>query len=728
MQNQSFRRAYVSNTPVLLASGTTVDLAVGQIGIFDGNTYAATTAPTYATNKAITIWQGMPDVSHLPLMAGIPQTNQSSKLIKGKLLKKIRRKSAQRGQNQVVAIGFDGIDTTKTLSAKCGEVRTVYIKATGNPIDKLYSDQGFMRQYRLDTGCCDECGGDSCADVSAEALADLLVEKINTDPKWNAGGGQLFRAKKVLSDAVSTSGTVAYNIYNLSIADNGDEASLATVQVQYPGYVVKRVSRDGIISTYELIATSLPTAFTNAGLFTITDCDTCPSGYTLTANQYIYLVRKMDAGNAAALTTVASQYGVVSPETIARIAYQFGQSTYIIKTSAAVSPTASANEVQSIIATGATAGTFTLTFDGETTAAIAYTANAAAVQSALEALSNINPGDVTVAGGALPGTATTITFGGQYANTNVPQMTADSSGLTGGTVAVSTTTAGSADAGTYQLLSDNTTSTCVLTTPTTTAWSDVGDLYAFPKDYVITLQDNVCGDSRLAELQAYYPDLTIVQEADGPVDCIHQYSTTIYSEPASIDCTIDQLVFPALPSFGNTSWEEVATTPSTTAQAGVIIETAFVNRITGDCTYDYYPYEADTIHIQVSEYNADYNASPCENRWPVTELQSVKYPQGVGAYVRDQERKSLSYFLEERSQDPAVREAEGYVLQTNPTAYYDEFTLEFDFSYKVGGWSQTYTDSYHLSIYVPEGSGAQLQQALVTYAESVGNDVDIELN
>jgi hypothetical protein len=611
MQNQSFRRVFVTNTPVLLASGTTVDLAVGQVGIFDGNTYSATTAPTYANNKAIYLGQGMPDVSHLPLMAGIPQTNQLSKLIKGKLLKKIRRKSASRGQNQVVAIGFDGYDTTKTLSAKCGEVRTVYIKATGNPIEKLYSNKGFIRQYRLDTGCCDECGGDSCADVDPSTLADVLVEKINNDPKWNAGGGQLFRARKVLSTALSTVGATQYDIYNLAIADNGDDASLAVVQVQYPGFTVKRVSRDGIISTYEIVKTGgAPTAFTNAGIYTIANCGTCPSGYTLVANSFIYLVRKADAGDAAALATVTSQYGISGSETIARVAYKFGQSSYLIQTTAAVTPTAAANEVQSVIATGASAGTFTLTFDGETTAAIAYNANAAAVQSALEALSNINPGDVTVAGGPLPGTATTITFGGQYANTDVPQMTADSGSLTGGTAVVSTTTPGAAGAGTYELLADGQTSTCVLTVPTTTAWSDVGDLYAFPKEYFITLQDDVCGVSRLAELQAYYPDLTIVQEADGPVDCIHQYSTTILSEPAAVDCAVDELVYPVIPAFGNSEWTPAATPANTTVQAGVLIETAFVNRITGDCTYEYFPYEADTIHIQVSEYNADYNASP----------------------------------------------------------------------------------------------------------------------
>lgn len=103
------------------------------------------------------------------------------------------------------------------------------------------------------------------------------------------------------------------------------------------------------------------------------------------------------------------------------------------------------SEVQTVTITGGpTGGTFTLTFDGETTAAIAYNAAASAVQSALEALSNIEPGDVAVTGGPLPDTAVTVTFGGRYLGDNVPQMTASGS-LTGGTtpaVAVATTTGG----------------------------------------------------------------------------------------------------------------------------------------------------------------------------------------------------------------------------------------------------------------------------------------------
>lgn len=89
------------------------------------------------------------------------------------------------------------------------------------------------------------------------------------------------------------------------------------------------------------------------------------------------------------------------------------------------------NEVQTVTITGTpTGGTFTLKIWGLTTGNINYNANAAAVQSALEAI--LGTGNATVTGGALPGTAVSVTFAGDYANTNVPLMTS-SSALTGGT-------------------------------------------------------------------------------------------------------------------------------------------------------------------------------------------------------------------------------------------------------------------------------------------------------
>ena len=103
------------------------------------------------------------------------------------------------------------------------------------------------------------------------------------------------------------------------------------------------------------------------------------------------------------------------------------------------------NEVQTVTITGTpTGGTFRLTFDGQQTATIAYNANAATVQAALEALSNIDAGYVAVTGGPGPGTPYVVQFTGPLADRNVPQMTATHA-FTGGTtpaIAVTTTTAG----------------------------------------------------------------------------------------------------------------------------------------------------------------------------------------------------------------------------------------------------------------------------------------------
>jgi hypothetical protein len=92
------------------------------------------------------------------------------------------------------------------------------------------------------------------------------------------------------------------------------------------------------------------------------------------------------------------------------------------------------NEVQAAAITGTapTGGTFTLTWNGQTTAPIAYNATAAAVKTALDGLSNLEVGDTTTAGGPLPGTAVSVTFQGRYAGGDQPKMTIDGSALTGG--------------------------------------------------------------------------------------------------------------------------------------------------------------------------------------------------------------------------------------------------------------------------------------------------------
>lgn len=98
-------------------------------------------------------------------------------------------------------------------------------------------------------------------------------------------------------------------------------------------------------------------------------------------------------------------------------------------------------EQQTVTITGTpTGGTFTLTYSGQTTGNIAYNATNTAVQTALEALSNLAPGDVTVTGGPGPGTPWVVTFASSLGN--VTQMTANGALLTGGTTPTVTVTTG----------------------------------------------------------------------------------------------------------------------------------------------------------------------------------------------------------------------------------------------------------------------------------------------
>lgn len=105
----------------------------------------------------------------------------------------------------------------------------------------------------------------------------------------------------------------------------------------------------------------------------------------------------------------------------------------------------STNAKYSIVKSGdVTGGTFTLTIDAATTSAIAYNANAATVQAALEALTTVGTGNVVCTGGALPSTAVVAEFINDLAQTAIT-MTINTTSITGGgSMTVTATAVGAA--------------------------------------------------------------------------------------------------------------------------------------------------------------------------------------------------------------------------------------------------------------------------------------------
>lgn len=621
MLNQSYRQVLVTNNSSLLAQGATVDqLAVGQIGIMDSKTKKGLTAPTYATTKAFELVWGTPDVN-LGIFGGVANENEYSKMIKGKLIKGWRGKKAAKPQSQIISIGWTGdVSDTATMSASCGDVKHLYLNFTGTAIDKLFSKQGLVRQYSVDTSCwCDtsECA-DSCADVDPCRLANEFAKLIQNDQTI----GKMIRVKAVTECSAGT--TTDCYVFEVSLCDDGSDTALGIVQAQYPGLGVTRSNRVGSTSTYSLTKSVnvAPAAVSNAGLILIPNCTTCPSGYTYKNYGYAYEIKRADAGTAGNLTTLNTDYGIASTtESSSRVLYEFGQSTYIIVSDSVIS--------------------------------------APVAQDALKSLGEIRD-------------------------------------------------------------------TCVLTSPTTTAWALSKTLKKYSKAYRITLADNVCGTNRLTELQAAYPDLvvTIVNSAGS---CVHTYETTVTSDCVDTTCGINTLVFNRPSNYEGVQWEEyvVGTTIDPANKAGIRIEVAFVNRTTGECTYDKFPAsDYDTLFVSASEFNPDWSASNCDSTYKVRQIRGFKPPIGDGARLRFQEQMSKSYDLRERHADPVVRETMGYSLQADPNRYYDEYVIEFDYNYQVSGWSDKYSDSYHVSVFFPEGMGKPFETAINTYIESSAIQLD----
>lgn len=93
-------------------------------------------------------------------------------------------------------------------------------------------------------------------------------------------------------------------------------------------------------------------------------------------------------------------------------------------------PQAGIAEVQTLTATTLpTAGTFTLTYDGQTTAPINYNATTGDIKNALDALSNVNPGDIDVSGARLSQSGATIFTFNDTAG-DVPMISINTGNLT----------------------------------------------------------------------------------------------------------------------------------------------------------------------------------------------------------------------------------------------------------------------------------------------------------
>ena len=157
----------------IASSGSTQDLAAGQVGFFDKD-YQATTTPSdspyfyVAQGRVNTYLQGSKRSDKIAGCYG----NASCK-------------SNVTEWYKVQGCPTPAVQITDVSewNVKCGDVVTLTLRAHSSYLDTLYFN-GFTRSVTVQAPCCD-CGGDPCTNVDTNALIDQFIYQLSLQAPGN---------------------------------------------------------------------------------------------------------------------------------------------------------------------------------------------------------------------------------------------------------------------------------------------------------------------------------------------------------------------------------------------------------------------------------------------------------------------------------------------------------------------------------------------------------------
>lgn len=151
------------------------------------------------------------------------------------------------------------------------------------------------------------------------------------------------------------------------------------------------------------------------------------------------------------------------------------------------------------------------------------------------------------------------------------------------------------------LVSKNAAEICAPTSTVTTSWVEGDTCKVEEETYFLVLADDDCGNNRLAELQAAYPELTIAVDTAGA--CQTKYSTTVTTNIVCDECDpiFNELFSSEAPSdYGQSSWAKDPKVYDPAALMGIIFEAKPVI-LSGEEEYrDDMPFFATSVRLKVA--------------------------------------------------------------------------------------------------------------------------------
>lgn len=237
----------------VMTSGGSINLAKGQLGIFDAKQRTKdglVAVSDFSSASRKDLFQLQVGNNDIRVTRGL--ANKSRKSRNFKISEVVDLQVYTPNQEKKVdkfLIGYDGISADTALTFEKGVTEVMSIKLSGGLIEILGYEEGcttlnvhFEKEREDQTN-------QEVVEKAVEALKrDVLKEMVPVTDAINVS--------VINSENPETITGNGHTFYNLELTDEGDSNALGMVQAQY-GLDVKRTERDGLISTYTLL---LPTA------------------------------------------------------------------------------------------------------------------------------------------------------------------------------------------------------------------------------------------------------------------------------------------------------------------------------------------------------------------------------------------------------------------------------------------------------------------------------------
>lgn len=275
---------------------------------------------------------------------------------------------------------------------------------------------------------------------------------------------------------------------------------------------------------------------------------------------------------------------------------------------------------------------------------------------------------------------------------------------------------------------------CENDTTTTHAWVQCGSCTASTAKYRLMVPDD-CNGSRLAEVQAAYPNLTVTQVLNQ--NCVSVFETTVQTDfSCSEGCNpaiIEQVFQSEAPRmFGiNLYWYPVeAEAEEGTTKCGFEIKGKPIVLNPSECTYDELPFimTSSRIYSLSGGYPIDYSMNTIvpKGTWRILQLERAIDLDNLGGNLREWEQKGRFYFQNEKPYRSAVeRSLTGTQSRLNGLQQYSDVFVTIEGSNKAGINDKEYTYiTYH--ILVPFGRTADLEALFQSLAGAAGLNFEVK--